>query len=426
MIKELNYTQDYGERIAKKRDEIDFPQEVIFEITHRCNLRCRHCYLAPAEQAQTCPVRDNQPKADASPTARISNGVNTDLRRISTPRQARGHLSMSEEQRQMTDNQCIKKELSTKEVFSIFDQLVEAGCLHLVLTGGEPLMRKDILSLIDYARRIGLFIHLFTNATLITPRIVDKLKELQLISLEISFHSLKKERFDWFTQVAGSYERVMTAIKLLKKRRIKLTLKINITKANFDEIAALSAFAKYLDARPQWASFLVPRYNGSKDNIALRLEPEEVMRASDILSPELTDDKDLALGEVQNDDNERGERWVRGRLFQCGVGKKGLAISPYGELKPCLELPSLGYSLLNGTLRQGWSMLRDYVRTFKPSPQNKCFDCALRSFCSSCPAKAMWECGDMNGCPDYYRRLAQLRTEGLKNKAGIRTDNNPR
>ena len=146
MIKELNYSEDYGKRLAGKRDKTGFPRNIIFEVTHRCNLRCRHCCVVPEPG---------------------------------------------------------KKELSTQEVRSVFDQLVEAGCLHVTLTGGEPLMRKDILTLMDYARRIGLFVHLFTNATLVTPQIADTLKEFRLVSLELSLNSLKRNDLTGLRRLRG-------------------------------------------------------------------------------------------------------------------------------------------------------------------------------------------------------------------------------
>jgi radical SAM protein with 4Fe4S-binding SPASM domain len=350
MIKELNYTKEFGKRLAQKRDRMGFPRNVIFELTHRCNLRCRHCYIVPKSE---------------------------------------------------------RRELSTSQVKSIFEQLVEAGCFHLTLTGGEPMVREDILSLMEYARKIGLFIHLFTNATLVTFQIADRLKEFQLISLEVSLHSLKKERFDWFTQVAGSFDLVMRAIKFLKGRGIKLALKINITKVNLDEIEELKGFVKDLEAIPEWATIITPRSDASKDNLFLRLEPEEVLRVSDILLPESIDEEEALLAGVREDKESRRNR-ARNKLFQCWVAKKGLAISPYGELKLCSGFPSSGYFILDGSLKEGWEMLGNYIESFKPSPEYKCFDCKLRDFCSSCPAQAMLECGDMNGCPDYYRRLAEL------------------
>jgi len=380
MIRELNYTKDFGERLAQKRERMGFPRRVIFEITHRCNLRCRHCYVVPEAN---------------------------------------------------------RKELSTQVVKTIFDQLVDAGCLHLTLTGGEPLLREDTLSLIDYARRIGLFVHLFTNATLITSQIADKLEELQLISFEISFHSLKKERFDWFTQVEGSYDRVMSAIELLKERKLKLALKINMTKANLDEIEDLRAFVRDLGAIPQWVALMIPRSDGSKNNLFLRLEPQEVLEVMDVLSPGTIDEEGTFLGEIQeneepsassassftktsDDETEHGprEKWAKDRLFQCGGGRRAFTISPYGELKPCPEFPSSGHLVLQSSLKEGWKMLKNYIESLRPNPEYKCFDCKLRSFCSSCPARARLECGDMNRCPDYYRQLAELTAQRVLKQSG--------
>jgi len=370
MIKELGYTKDFGERLKQKRDRTGFPRGVLFEITHRCNLRCRHCYVVPESK---------------------------------------------------------KRELTTFEIKSIFDQLVEAGCLHVTLTGGEPLMREDIFSLIDYARRIGLFIHLFTNATLITPRIADRLREFQLISLEVSFHSLKKERFDWFTQVDGSFDNTMKAINLLREKNIKLFLKINLTKLNIDEIQDLKRFVDDLEAVPEWATILSPKSDGSKDNLVLRLEPEEVLKVNEIIYPESVsttegrtiDKGDSLLGEIQEDE-VLGRDWAMGKLFRCGGGISGLAINPYGELKPCVESNLPGFSILNNSLKVAQKLQGDYMESFKISPDSKCIECKLSNFCLSCPVKASLECGDMNSCPDYHRRLAQLYAQKHEHtKSGI-------
>ena len=350
MIKELKFTEDYGKRLTEKQKKMGFPRDVIFEITHRCNLRCRHCYVVPESS---------------------------------------------------------KRELTTFEIKSIFDQLVEAGCLHVTLTGGEPLAREDIFSLIDYARRIGLFIHLFTHATLITPQIADRLKEFQLISLEVSFHSLKKERFDWFTQVEGSFDKTIRAIKLLRERKLMLALKINITKLNLDEIQDLKRFVDDLEAMPEWSTLLNPKSDGSRDNLVLRLEPEEVFKVNEIIYPESVPTPEDRTLKTEEDELPRRDR-VEGKLFQCGAGINGLAINPYGELKPCVESNLPGFPILNSSLKVAKKLLGDYMESFKISPESECIDCKLSNFCLSCPIKASLESGDMNSCPDYYRRLAEL------------------
>lgn len=350
MIKEVKYTKGFSRRLLQKREAMNFPRDVIFELTYRCNLRCRHCYVTSTAG---------------------------------------------------------KKELSTNEVKTIFDQLVELWCFHLTLTGGEPLLRKDILALIDYARRKGLYIHLFTNATLITPPVADKLSELQLTSVEISFHSLKKERFDWFARKKGSYDRVRQAIELLQERKVKLALKINITKINFDEIKQLKGFVKDLQAIPEWATIIMPQSSGGKGNFSLRLNPDEVLEANKILAEPKKEKEAVSTKEMHGDKNTE-KRLPRNRLFHCGAGKKTFSITPFGEMKPCLGFPYAAYFILTGSLERGWKMIGDYIESFKPSRKYQCFGCKVKDFCSSCPAKAELECGDMNCCPDYYRRIAEL------------------
>lgn len=350
MIKEPYYTEDYAKGVARKRDRMGFPRDVIFEITHRCNLRCRHCNVVPE------------------------------------PR---------------------RKELSTKEVKLVLDQLVEAGCLHVTLTGGEPMIRKDIFDIIDYGRRSGLFIHLFTNATLITPKIADILSKFRLVSLEISFHSLKKERFDYFTQSAGSYEKVMKALMLLKKRNAPLALKINITKLNLEEVKDLKNFVNDLEIPPEWAVITMPKRNGSKDNLIFRLSPEEIFTVYDILWPEGNRD-------CSNEMIEGKRRWAKSRLFQCEAAEKSFSITPSGGLKPCLEFPFSTRSILDGSLKEKWTMLRKNVSSSQHGSGYRCFDCEMKNFCGSCPIKAYLECGDVNSCPNFYLRLAELTRDRFK------------
>ncbi|MBU2540517.1 MAG: radical SAM protein [Candidatus Omnitrophica bacterium] len=364
MIKELRFRKEFTERLERKRDKMDFPRNVIFEITHQCNLRCRHCYVVPDSR---------------------------------------------------------KKELTTSQVKSVFKQLVDVGCLHLTLTGGEPLVRPDIISLIDYARRLGLFIHLFTNATLINLEIADKLGELSLTSLEISFHSLKPKRFDSFTRVEGSFDSVMKAIRLVKERKESIALKINITKANLDEIDDFKEFANDLDAVIEWGTILRPRNDGSQDNLSLRLEPEEALKLGYMLGLESILDEPIHNNKEchppENKLTKPNRNRIESELFRCGIGSEGLVIDPYGELKPCLVLGLLGYSIFDSSLKQAWINLRADLNSMKPTADYKCLDCNLGHYCSSCPARAKLECNDMNSCPDYYRRLAELRCQnnGYKN-----------
>ena len=359
MMKKISFTQEWARGLSRKREAMDFPRKCLFEITTRCNLTCRHCYV----------VADPQ-----------------------------------------------KKELSTAQVCALFDQLVEAGCFHVTLTGGEPLAREDIFFLLEYARRRGLFTHLFTNATLITPQAADMLKSLQLISLEISLHSLKREHFDDVTRVAGSFDRVLEALRLLSGMKGKIVLKINITKANFAELDDLKRYVEEWGVLPVWATLLLPRAVGCADNLKLRLSPPEVLEAEDRVYGFSSENAMQLQGDdhlEQNLEKKCDDSSSQQSLFRCGAGKVGLAITAYGEVKPCMPFPPTGYYAQDHGLKDIWQELKKHVAGFQPSKDFQCPTCAVRKHCVSCPAKARLECGDMNLCPEYYRQLAQLRA--LKN-----------
>ena len=118
-IPQLGYGE-FSERLHRHLEGQRIPISGSLEVTMRCNLRCQHCYI-PIEQRAS-------------------------------------HKD---------------QELSQEEIERILDQISDAGCLWLLLTGGEPLLRRDFLDIYIYAKRKGLILTLFTNGTLITPRIAD-------------------------------------------------------------------------------------------------------------------------------------------------------------------------------------------------------------------------------------------------------------
>ena len=182
-----------------------------------------------------------------------------------------------------------------------------------------------------------------------------------------------------------------------------------MTKANLDEIAELKAFAEELGAAPEWTSILMPRQDGSKDNVTSRLEPEPVVNLEAMLFRE-QQETETSLEELS-----KAIKWEKkmdkGQPIPMRGRRKSISYRPLRGVKALSSITRLGLFCFNGGLKEGWKMLGDRIRSIKPSRRNRCFDCRLRSFCSSCPAKAKLECGDMNACPPYYRRLAELRRD---------------
>ena len=125
----------------------------------------------------------------------------------------------------MGDQEARRSELTYEEHCRLLDEITEAGCLWLLYTGGEIFARKDFLDIYTYAKQKGLLIGLFTNGTLITPKIADHLAEWRPFMIEITLYGRTRETYEQLTGIPGSYDRCMRGIRLLMERGLPLALK---------------------------------------------------------------------------------------------------------------------------------------------------------------------------------------------------------
>ena len=125
-------------------------------------------------------------------------------------------------------------------------EVTDAGCLWLLLTGGEPLLRRDFLDIYTYAKRKGLILTLFTNGTLITPRIADYLAEWRPFNIEITLYGATQETYERVTGIPGSYARCRRGIDLLLERKLPLNLKTMVMTLNHHELDQMKSLAASL------------------------------------------------------------------------------------------------------------------------------------------------------------------------------------
>ncbi|MDO9119938.1 MAG: radical SAM protein [Nitrospira sp.] len=263
-----------------------YPLACQWEITCRCNLRCVMCY--------------------------------TDCR--NTP-------------------ESVRRELSTDEIFRIMDQLLEAGLLELCLTGGEPLSRPDFFQIYDYAVSRGLLVTLFTNGTLITESVADRLAALPPHRVEISLHGTTTETFERVTQGTGSHARCLEAIRMLAARRLPLVVKTTAMTINRDEVLAVKS----------WAASLGPG----------------AFRLGEDLRPELDGGAGpfryaLSAHELETLNRQDPDLWSeacrksRTDLPPCNSGMQRFHIDAYGGLHLCSGNRRQSYDLRQGSFREGF------------------------------------------------------------------------
>ena len=331
----------FWEHFYKKTEQEFIPFKASFELTYNCNLDCRHCYLAGRRE---------------------------------------------------------RKELSCSEVCSILDQLADAGCFHLNLTGGEIFTRPDIFQILKFARKKGFYIILLTNATLLTPEVADFLRDLNINQVDVSLYGVTEKVHESVTRSGGSLQRCLEGIRLLVERDIPVCIKMTVMSLNIDEFSDVKEFAERLNVPFRYGYFIHPAIDGSKMPLTFRLSPSQAAGLEKEAQPGFFEDK--------------RERTFSGKdraLFYCDAGRNSLAITPYGQMNLCLQFHFPGYDLCSGNLSDGWRELADYVRSAEYEGNYQCIRCEIREFCLCCPAEGWLNNGDPRSCVPYFKELAHIR-----------------
>ncbi len=324
------------------------------ELTSRCNLNCAHCYI-------------NEPLGSC---------------------------------------QVSQRELSTQQWFHLIDQIVDEGCLWLLLTGGEVLVRPDFRRIYDYAKVKGLLVTLFTNGTLITRGLADHLAEWRPFAIEVTLYGRTRLTYEMVTRAAGSYDNCIRGIELLVERGLPLRLKAMVTTQNRHELREMKAYANQLGLDFGFDTDVNPRLNGDRTPLRYRLEPEEVLAL---------DFEDARRREYFRKLCSHAAQWNQrsDSIYQCGVGTTDFFIDPYGNLRACMMTRTPGFDLTSGAFRDGWSDVLPLLVSQPPRKQSPCRTCRIRFICGQCPSWGEMENGDSEAPVEYLCRIAHLRAEAF-------------
>lgn len=116
------------------------------------------------------------------------------------------------------------EEMSTKEWIDIIGQLSDYGVSVIFFTGGEPLLRKDVVDILQAAGEYAFPMRLYTNGLLINDNLVDSLRSFNTLTLQISFHGISPATFDSFVGVKGAFDRVVQSIKSLTDAGVRVAV----------------------------------------------------------------------------------------------------------------------------------------------------------------------------------------------------------
>jgi radical SAM protein with 4Fe4S-binding SPASM domain len=195
------------------------PEEVTFELTYGCNLRCVHCY---------------------NPTHRA-----------------------------------MPHELTTSEICTILDQIANLEVLTVTFTGGEPSVRPDIGDILRHARRQGLMTHLMTNATRITPSFTGLLQEAAVSQVNVSIYGATETTYEQMTAIQGSYRQFRQGLLNLAAASLPVVVRMPVTTINCKEVQACRQLVESLQMKFQYCLEIMSSVTGDQTPLQYRLAPEE-------------------------------------------------------------------------------------------------------------------------------------------------------
>jgi len=304
------------------------------------------------------------------------------------------------------DETARRRELGTAEVRAVLGEAVSLGCLSVRFTGGEPLLREDFETVYLEARRLGLRVRIFTNATRVTPRLASLLEGTPpLEPMEVSVYGMTAASESAVTRNPGSHETARRGIALLVKHGLPFVLKGVIlppTKNEMDRFEAWARETAGMDEPPSYATLFDLR--SRRDDEAknrrirrLRPAPDEYLR----LAARRGDGAAAELRRfVARFSGCRGDR-----LFSC-LADSG-SVDAYGRFQVCLLLrhPRTVYDLKKGSLTEAVTRFVPEVAEMRATDVRyleRCGRCFLKSLCQQCPARSWAEHGTLETPVDYF------------------------
>lgn len=334
-------TKEKGDRKGMLPELLRSPtlQFVWFEIvSDDCNESCIHCY------AECMP-----------PTYRKAMGLSSGEDEVSDPKREKDIKISFEKWKQLIDESC------------------SLGCRRCQFIGGEPLLYKGengetVFDLAEYAKSVGYeFIEIFTNATMLTPEKIQRIKTLSL-NVAVSLYSNDEKTHDSITKTPGSFKKTTKTLRLLKEADVPVRVETILMGPNEQSIEETQKFVEEMGFSHKQPDVLRPKGRG--DNPSIMPTKESIVKYSLMLSPSFTITRDILSRNVSG--------------HSCLLGK--ITITDNGDVLPCIFSRNLTVGNVQETtikeivsgekLETVWRSTKDNVLV--------CQDCEYRYACFDC------------------------------------------
>ena len=345
------------------------PSLVSWNLTKKCNLHCPHCYLEAGRAAD--------------------------------------------------------RELTTEECLALLGEMHRLGTEMLILTGGEPLLRRDIYRIAKEASRLGIWVVMGTNGVLVTDRVAEKMVECGVRGVGISIDSANPARHNAFRGGRNAWQFSVRALEICRAHGLEVLVQTTVMQENYDEIPALLDFARDKGAWAFNLYFLVQtgRGKGMTDLSAT---------ATDAMLNRLVDLQDAyrpMLVRSKCAPQFKQIAYARGRAGLesggCMAATEYCRITPEGDVTPCPYMTVVAGNVLETSFAAIWEHskvfqeLRDLGRL-----KGRCGACEFKALCGGCRCRAYAATGDYlaeDPACTYEPAGLPLRHEGIAWDRAART-----
>jgi radical SAM protein with 4Fe4S-binding SPASM domain len=344
------------------------PYVISWNLTYRCNLACEHCYL----DAGGTPLVNSESFADRS-------------------------------------------ELGTADCFKVIDEIAAFApeCL-TILTGGEPLLRRDILEIVRRAAERELWVVVGTNGVRISENVASRLAEAGARGLSLSLDALDPDRHDRFRNVRGAWRNTVEGAEILNRTGLPFIVQTTAGSHNLGELDDIADFAHSRLAAKVWnLYFLVPTGRGQFVSDITPAQYDEVLASLYRIQRKYAGrmlvnakcaphyiktalEHAVLSADASAEAGLSAIRTYSGGAGGCPAGTHYMGIRPNGDVTPCPYLPVFAGTLRSSTLADLWtsSALFTEIRR-RTSLGGRCGECEMNGHCGGCRARAYGMTGDV-------------------------------
>ncbi len=335
---------------------------IAINLTRRCNLRCAHCYL------------------DASTLEHGSDD-----------------------------------ELSSEEVCSLLDEIATRSRSTLVvLTGGEPLLRRDLETLLEHGNKLGLFMVVGSNGVMLSDKRVQSLKAAGAMGIGISLDSLDPEQHNRFRGSPKAWQKTLAGMESCRRHDLAFQIHFSVTEDNAHEIPAMVDFARASGAWVLNFFFLVCTGRGETMTDISPARYEQVLnqilqaqeQSQDLIIRARCAPHFQRVAHQRNPDSllTRAEGYDGS---SCIAGTHYCRVTPEGGITACPYIEDQVDNIRSKAFLDIWDNNKALQQFRNPRLQGKCGQCEYRALCGGCRARALALEGDLMAADTWCNYLPE-------------------